>query len=702
LAGPSTREVSPVSPRGQAADNTANDLLGIVTLLALALALRFIIAYRLLPGSGFPNDLGAFQAWASEMARNGTTHFYDGDRFLDYPPVYLLFLSWLGKLFGGDPIGDGIKLIPIFADLALAFVVWVVARDLGAARWRAYAAAAVIVINPITWINSAIWGQADAVGSVFLLLGLRELIKDRRETAAVLAVVATLTKLQLGVLAVLVGVVILRRSLLPRSGPRDPLRVASSIGAGLLTGAFICLPFTGFDFGVNLGRLGTQAGLLTVAAGLLAGAGVFFLVVRLAQALRDAAASVRLGLASIAGLATFALFGGMYFDWMVKHILGAFGEYPYLTVNAYNPWALVTTGDGAAMDRNLAWVRDAAYTSPEGWTDPGFIVGPFSGTFVSSIALLFTVLVMAAVGAWLAARRLSVSEPEVDTPPATAGILPAELRALAGCCIAGAAVLGFLLYAQWKGGVSAQVAGDAALIAVLLAAGAAAAWRDDARSLTVALAILAIAFFVLPTRAHERYLFPFFGVGAVLLAVSWRWTIAYLALVVANVVNLVAVLGEYCGIPSNEPYSCLGRPAPLLHGNQQLSATFIDWGEFMRTALWPTWIDWGLVLATVLCALVLTISAGYFRRLPGWEGLAWLLAISAGIVSIVIWAEPAKIIWPVELAGIVTGAVLVWALLQLRERAVDTLARETAGAAGPPALPEGIRRLFAPGPSDGD
>src|SRR5664279_1424088 len=101
--------------------------------------------------------------------------------------------------------------------------------------------ALIIVINPITWFNSAIWGQADAVGSILLLLGLRELQRDRRETASVLAVLAALTKLQLGILGFVVVFVVLRRSLAPKTGEPSPERILTSLGAGLITG---CLLYT--------------------------------------------------------------------------------------------------------------------------------------------------------------------------------------------------------------------------------------------------------------------------------------------------------------------------------------------------------------------------------------------------------------------------------------------------------------------------
>ncbi len=78
-----------------------------LVILALGLALRLIIAYVLLPGSGFGVDRGSFQAWAGELAKGGPGGFYERVSFIDYTPGYL-YVLWLiglvGKAFGG--IGD--------------------------------------------------------------------------------------------------------------------------------------------------------------------------------------------------------------------------------------------------------------------------------------------------------------------------------------------------------------------------------------------------------------------------------------------------------------------------------------------------------------------------------------------------------------------------------------------------------------------
>jgi hypothetical protein len=623
------------NPRGNAAAGTSGDSTffpAIVVLLLVGLALRLIIAYVLLPGSGFPNDLGSFESWSNSLASHGTVGFYSEGGFLDYPPVYLLFLAALGMVFapvGG--VGDAtVKLIPIFADLALAYVVCLLAMDLGASRRRALIAATVVIFNPITWFNSAIWGQADAVGSVLMILGLQALLRDRRELGSALAVVAALTKIQLGILGILVGFVVLRRSLFPRQGPADPARVVTSVAAGLGAGALACLPFTGLDYVGLANRWATLSFALTALAAVVTGAGVF---------LWSRRAAVFEGLdRSLAGLGLGALaaivIAGQVFDDIVSHIINTFGEYPYLTLNAYNPWALVSDGAGNAMARDLAWVRDAPWTE-NGQSFAGLSVGPFSG-FISVAALLIALfLIGLAFLAWQWARALddeAGENPKPEAEPAGPGAKPPlsaapELRAVAVACLVGVAAIAFVFGGQLAGPLSAALVGDGLLIATLLGVGVWAAWRDDRLSIAVALAILAVAFFVVPTRAHERYLFPFFAVGAALLAVSWRWTAAYVALAIANTANLMAVLPQYCGIPSNVHYDCLGTPSAL-KGSQTISNLLIDWGNFVRDARYGDYI------------------------------------------------------WPIALSAVFTGLALLWALAQMRGRAVQVLAWEAARAGG--------------------
>ena len=51
--------------------------------------------------------------------------------------------------------------------------------------------------------------------------------------------------------------------------------------------------------------------------------------------------------------------------------------------------------------------------------------------------------------------------------------------------------------------------------------------RPDRLTILVGVCVLSLAFFAVPTRVHERYLFPLFGLAAILFAFSWRWRVAY-------------------------------------------------------------------------------------------------------------------------------------------------------------------------------
>ena len=643
MAGPSLHGDSPQG-RESADTNGAFTVFAIVILLAVGLALRFIIAQLLLPGSGFPTDLGAFQSWANDIAQNGPIGFYTRQSFIDYPPVYLMLLAAVSFLMGGN-IGDGVKLLPILADLGLAVVVWRLVLDLGLNSRRALLAAAIVLLNPITWFNSAIWGQADSVGSIFLLLGLRELMKDRRESASALAVLAVLTKMQLGILGFLVAFVILRRSLLPKTGQPEPERILSSLGAGLVTAALICLPFTGIDLAGIAQRLSTAPGLLTAAAGLVAGAGVFALG-RLYLPVADAARRTQVSV--LIGAATAVAFAGMVFDAIATHLGATFGEYPYLTLNAYNPWALMADQTGA-MDTTKSWLHDVPWSDAASKTSgTGYVIGPFPTTIVVMVLAAAVVLVVAAIAGWWYERAAVSAAPEsvpasspVDaawapatTPHAGGSAVARTLRdALAeaaglwGAALVLALVISTVVLAAVGGKLYAALLGDGLLLATLLGVGAWAAWRDDRQSLLVALTILSIAFFVEPTRAHERYLFPFFALGAVLLAGSWRWSIAYVLLSIANAANLVAVLVQYNGIPE---------------GDGSLAKNLIDIGN-------------GVLSTTTR------------------DGL----------------------IWPIAACGVVTGVVMVWSLLQLRPRAAAALAREVEAGTDEPGAPAFWAGLFS-------
>ena len=388
----------------------------VLVVLAAGLALRLIIA-QLLPGSGFGVDRGAFQYWASNLAHDGLSGFYQRDFFHDYTPGYL-YVLWLvgvvGNLLGG--IGDLIKVPPILADLAIGWLAWSMVRELGGRDRLALAAAFVAVVNPISWFDSVVWGQVDSFGVVFVLLGLRELWRDRPERAAIYTVIAAVVKPQLGILIPLVAIITIRRALWPGGGFGDPertgrpIRILTTAVSGFVTAWLLCLPF-----GLSVVELSSQAPF--IQSGLL------------------------------------------------QQVALTAGGYPYLAVNAYNLWAIVPGDTGNSLATAGTWVCDFAGDAQK--------------------------------------------------------------------CGAGVAVFA---------GIPAVFIGTGLLLAAMAIILWVVARRPDRLTLLVAVALLSLAFFVLPTRVHERYGYPFFAVGVILAAVSWRWRWAYLALSVATFANMYVVL----------------------------------------------------------------------------------------------------------------------------------------------------------------
>ena len=179
----------------------------------------------------------------------------------------------------------------------------------------------------MTWYDSAIWGQVDAFGALFSLATVALLIDGHAEGATAMAVVAALAKPQYGVVLVpVVAVVLLRRHLLlPGSGPR--------VHDGPRWYRTLVRP--------RNGRL---------AAHLVGG---------------------RRRQRPVPGRRARSA-------WTCQRLIVQYGKaagtYPYLTVNALNPWALVGVGDQPAM-AEAGFGRWPPDTVPLLGPVPGVLIG---------------------------------------------------------------------------------------------------------------------------------------------------------------------------------------------------------------------------------------------------------------------------------------------------------------------------------------
>ena len=168
------------------------------------------------------------------------------------------------------------------------------------------------------------------------------------------------------------------------------------------------------------------------------------------------------------GLSVLELTPGFPFlsSGLIDQIVIAGGGYPYLTVNAYNIWAIVPGDTGMSLANAGVWVCDAVLPDVERCGAGVAQFGALPTVVIGAVLLLATIGLIL----WVVARH------------------------------------------------------------------------PDRLTILVSLAVLALAFYAVPTRVHERYGFPFFAIGAILFAVSPRWRIAYVVLSVATFANMYVVL----------------------------------------------------------------------------------------------------------------------------------------------------------------
>jgi len=239
----------------------------LTTILVLGLALRVFIAGIYMPLSGFAIDIGDFSAWGQRLASVGPANFYEEGYFSDYPPGYL-YVLWLlgivggalGGIVGVNATGGLVKIPGILADVGVAWLLFEFARRWGgelidrlhfkvSSLTLGLAVATVYLFNPGTIFNSAVWGQIDSVGTLVLLATIYALARGWTEVAAVGAVLGLLVKFQFAFLVPIVLVVGLKRHLFGRSSDpehddrRDPLRVLTSLAAGVVSLTALMWPF---------------------------------------------------------------------------------------------------------------------------------------------------------------------------------------------------------------------------------------------------------------------------------------------------------------------------------------------------------------------------------------------------------------------------------------------------------------------------
>lgn len=435
-------------------------LRAIFILLGTGLILRLLLAYVILPGSGYLGDIGLYSKWALAIASLGPSGFY-AETHANYPPGYIYVLWLIGSISHTVASVTGanmqkicnslIKLPPMLLDAGAGFLIYQITQlwsgQTDAAKNTALLAAASYIFNPVTLYDSAIWGQTDASGVFIMLLGIMALSRWPPEVSASIAVISALIKPQFGVILIpLIGIALLRRHLLARTHSNDSSQH----------------PFWASHEGPV--RIFTSVAVATV---------VFYVLV---------------------------IPFNMSLEGFIEHMTRTAQQYKFLSVNAFNPWALVGSGNTLALMQGGISVLSR---------DDIPLIGSLTGVMIGTAFL----------------------------------------------------ISGFFL-------------GVARLL-----------WRSDWLSIVLVGAYFCLCFFILPTRVHERYLFPVFGFTALLTGFDRKWLRTTLVLAIGSLMNFHAVLSK------------IGTP----------NVMDIPFGQFLRA---PT----GILISSLLQTAVLPFMAWHLCR----------------------------------------------------------------------------------------
>jgi Gpi18-like mannosyltransferase len=165
-------------------------------LLIMAVLAGFSLIAIVMRLAAVPAETGDFTVFLNPWMNYMNTHGFSAfaDNFANYNTPYLVML-WIATYL---PIGylEAVKIISIVFDFVLAFGVAKVVYAIRPTRYLSYAAFFATLFLPTVFLNSALWGQCDAIYVSFMVWALYFGLKDRQKMSWLLFGVAFAFKLQ--------------------------------------------------------------------------------------------------------------------------------------------------------------------------------------------------------------------------------------------------------------------------------------------------------------------------------------------------------------------------------------------------------------------------------------------------------------------------------------------------------------------------
>lgn len=217
---------------------------GLVFLIIAGLGVRFIGATLY---SGHETDMQCFAGWAKRIFQVGAGGFYSENVFTDYPPGYM-YVLWIigavGNVFSlsAAAFNNLLKMPAILCDMGTALILYKISRR-GLCASVSNVICALWLFNPAVILNSAVWGQVDAV-YMLPVLGCILLLFDKKIiSSCFLFAVAVMIKPQALFYAPLFIYAIIEESVYPNFNARKLLKYLLAALGALALCVLIALPF---------------------------------------------------------------------------------------------------------------------------------------------------------------------------------------------------------------------------------------------------------------------------------------------------------------------------------------------------------------------------------------------------------------------------------------------------------------------------
>jgi hypothetical protein len=260
-----------------------------VAFAAGAIALYLIGNALLFPLAGHPFDMRVEQLYAYVARTYGPSHLYYLPNLISLPQIWqgipvqetsfpyepvtaYLFtgIGWVNSvLLRGGAFSPGsvqveylIKAVNVLFGLGDAFLIYWILRQIGASQRWSLLASALWLFNPAVWFSMSVWGQTHVISLFFILLAILMAEKGVPVVAWLALAAGCLTRPQMLVFGLLVGIVLLRKF---------PWRASVSALSWTVIVVFVALiPFTlatspslPVDIMLNTFRAHESVGLLT-------------------------------------------------------------------------------------------------------------------------------------------------------------------------------------------------------------------------------------------------------------------------------------------------------------------------------------------------------------------------------------------------------------------------------------------------------